>query len=169
MTEKKIAQKQRQKLYATITGFLVVATPGVYSAWQGAKLKYSQHVASKKVALEQKIERKKSDAQERDLAKNLEALKLKVVALEATCVSHKDLIELTIKLKTLGEHSSHRRSSRPIRSKASEGLAKRLKTLKVKVAKARKIRVRAAAKMRSAPKMRDPGAVRRLLIQQVKK
>lgn len=149
MTE---AAKKRARWIGIATSFVVAATPGVYSAWQSAK-----------TAWKQRVESRKADTQEEALAKNVEALKAEISALEKSCVSQKDLVDLVIKLKAVAAPQTPRRSDRPAMARTRTEIQSKIDDLRKRVEAAEAARAKATAKTKAAPKLKRPAAVRRMI------
>ena len=144
-------ERRKAKLVGLVTSIVVAATPGVYSAWQSAKN-----------AWQQRIEQKTRDTQEVDLQKNVESLEKTITALEKSCVSHKDLVELVLKIKDM--HAGSRRRVHRSTDRERE-LEREIAEIKNRVAAAAKAKRSADIAKATKPKFKSPAAVRQMIQQ----
>jgi hypothetical protein len=78
---------KRSRIVAIAAAVVTVATPGVYASWQAAKS-----------AWQAKTEQRVSDKTTTDLQAWAAVAKVKLDALEKSCVSHRDLVDFALKL-----------------------------------------------------------------------
>lgn len=167
------ALKRRGRIVAIAAAVITTATPGVYGAWQAAK-----------TAWQQRTERQVNDKTADNLQAWATSAKLKLDALEKTCVTHRELIDLVGKLAPQHEHDcrpGHEWRSgrcRPVRAVASSPPTRRpppapappgdaLAALKAKVKATSKVRAQAdAARL---PKLPKPAAIRAQIEQKAAK
>jgi hypothetical protein len=159
--EQRKAERRKTKIVTLVTAIVTAATPGVYSAWQTAKNAHKQ-----------KVEQKTRDTQETDLQKNVAAAQSELTALSKSCVTHKDLVDLIVKLRdTRRSYRPHRphtnRSPRtqPQPNAREEALLAKIAALKAKSRVATKARKKADVVRKAAPKLRPVKLIR----QQVQK
>lgn len=79
---------RKAKFAGVVSAVLISATPGVYGAWQTAKQAYLNGQ-----------EAKTRDSQEEDLQKWVLANKKEIDALKERCATHRDLLDLAIRLQ----------------------------------------------------------------------
>lgn len=137
------------------SALIVAATPGVYSAWQSAKQ-----------AWEQRTEIRVRDAQEGDLQKAIKANAEAIRALKASMITHRDLVDLVLKLRAdhhpqpvaIRVRPRARHNSAPARtSVALDGAIAKLRT---KAAAGSKARQKATQALQSAPAFKPATQVR---------
>lgn len=148
---------KRAKTVALISAIITAATPGVYAGIKSAEIAWKQHVESKK-----------ADVQEAALAKNVEALKSEFSALEKACVTHKDLLDLTLKMRTVANAPVVRRPSRPAVSRVESELSKKVDVLRKRLATAKVAKSKARAQTKAAPLLKSSESVR-IMIQKKSK
>lgn len=152
---------RKAKIIAIVSGVLVAATPGVYGAFQSAKEEWKQKLA---------VETATRDKQEYDLQANVKAHESAIQALEKSCVTHKELLSIVLKLQR--QSPGWRR--RPASVRASDP-APTPGTLEDRVVKLRaKVKIeKAAVKQYKLNKIKKPmlkpaDSVRKQIIQQIR-
>jgi hypothetical protein len=148
------AAKRRIALTGKLLAALVVALPGAYAAIRSGSAAGEAEVAT--VESRARIEARVRDHQEADLQKHVAALAAEVAALRTSVVTHRDLVDLVLKLRAPA------RERRVARTERERALGRRLADLRVqgavadvavvaaKVTKAALPRLRPAAKVRAA-------------------
>lgn len=136
----------KQGLAAIITAAILAAVPGFYSAWQTAKVEYQQRTASKKVQQTVSQEQKLVDHMDKRYRKYIKALEDEIAAVKRTSVTHKDLLDLVIKLQQTQkpkagyrQRSFQRAQNLYLRAKIKE-LRQRMAAAKVMQSKSNKSR-----------------------------
>lgn len=136
--------RRKTKWVALVTALVSAATPGVYSAWQTAR-----------TAWEQRVEARKSDVQEEALAANVEALRAELTALEKSCATQRDLVDLLVRLRAV---ASGARGSGSISAPA---ISRRIVDLRGRERAAEAARELADSRRRTARPVAPPSVVRR--------
>lgn len=156
--EHKKAELRKTKLTALIVSIATAAAPGVYSAYQSAKTAYQQ-----------RVEEKTRDKQESSLTKNVKSLQADVDAVEKSCVTHKDLVDLVLKLRDSqpGRVRVSRRPRPP--SPREQALLSKIASLKAKADVAKQAQDKAKVIRKAAPKLRPVKYIRQQVQQQLKK
>ena len=149
MSEAPTTDKRKTKVVAIIAAVITVATPGVYSAWQSAKTAWAQ-----------RLEQKTRDSQEGDVAKNVKALQAQIKAIEKTCVSHKDLIDILLKMNKSGMGVG----GVSVKKSIAKPLSDQIGILEGKAVKALKAQTKAVKAVKAAPKIRSSDQVRQQII-----
>ena len=98
MTQEKQGTNKRG-LAAIITAAILAAVPGFYSAWQTAKVEYQQRTASKKVQQTGSQGQEWVDNKEKRYRKDNKALEDEIAAVKRTAGTHKEVLDLGIKLQ----------------------------------------------------------------------
>lgn len=150
--ETRKAEFKRTKLITLIAGLLTAATPGIYGAWESAK-----------TALKARQEEVVRDKQENDLQKNVQALQVAVAALQKSAVTHRDLVDLIVKLKDHQEHQPRRPT--PSSTARELELEQKLAELKKQAEMAAKAAKRAAEASKAAPRLKPAKQIRQLVQQ----
>jgi hypothetical protein len=137
------------------SALVVAATPGVYSAWQSAKQ-----------AFEQRLEKRVRDTQEGDLQAVVKANTEAIKALKASMVTHRDLVDLIVKLQASNRPAVARPTPRPrprpnpAADGASRPLSSAIAALRTKAAAGSKARQKAAQALKRAPALKPAAKVR---------
>jgi hypothetical protein len=140
-----MSEPKKAKLWVTAASALVVAaTPGVYSAWEAAKAKWTQ-----------RQEQKLRDAQEGDLQKAVKAHTEAIEAIRQSMVTHKDLVDLVLKLRA----PHHRRRPDP----QNAALQAELGRLRQEASAGAKARDKAVQALRKLPKLKAAPEVRQAI------
>lgn len=150
----KVKNRKRARHIALAVAVLTAATPGVYSAWESAK-----------AALKAKQEEVVRDRQEGDLQKNVRALAVAVEALRESSVTHKDLVDLVLKLRARRRPRHHGRLAPPVGAREQE-LERKLAALRKRAEVGARAITRAAAAKRAAPRLRPAKKVRQLVLRE---
>jgi len=151
-------KKKRNRLIQVATAVAVAATPGVYSAWQGAKAEWKA-----------RREIKVRDTQEGDLQQAVKANAAAIGALKESMITHKDLLELVMQLRAERHSRRPTRVHRP-RTNApppapAPALAAEMAKLRGKAQAEDKAREKAAKALKRAPELKPAQAVRKKLEQ----
>lgn len=139
------------KLIPIASALIVAATPGVYSAWQSARQ-----------AWEQRLEKRVRDTQEGDLQAAVKANADAIKALKGGMVTHRDLLDLVVKLRAEPPAATHRprtSSNRPAaapRGALDSAIAK----LRGKARGETAARQKAAQALKRAPALKPAAKVR---------
>jgi hypothetical protein len=137
------------------SALIVAATPGVYSAWQSAKQSW-----------EQRLEKRVRDTQEGDLQAAVKANAEAIKALKDSMVTHRDLVDLIVKLQASNraevarEHPRPRPRPNPAADSASRPLSSAIAALRTKAAAGSKARQKAAQALKRAPALKPAAKVR---------
>jgi hypothetical protein len=165
MTDTKKPNGKRSKVVVIAAAAITAATPGVYGAWQAAKS-----------AWQAKTEQQVSDKTTTDLQTWAAAARVKLEALEKTCVTHRELVDFALKLNQAPaatcRHGYELRSGRCVRLRvvatapptrtpppAPKPPSKLLKALKAKAAAGSKVKAQAKAAGK-LPTLDKPAAIR---------
>lgn len=153
----------KNQIIALVSAALVASAPGFYSAWQQAKVDFQAKRAARQAGQTKqrlKLEQQVRDKQEGDLQKYVKALEADIKQVKQSCVSHKDLIELMLKLQkpqrpnhSMSRERWHRARTRYLMRKV------RAMRLKVKAAEA----AAELAKHRHKPALRSAGQYRQII------
>lgn len=95
MSDQTETKKTKKPLVALISAVIVSITPGIYSAWQTAKNEYKAKTAQGRMLTERKVR----DHQEKTIQKYVKGLETEIKAIKQSCVTHKDLIDIVLKLR----------------------------------------------------------------------
>lgn len=146
------ARKKRVATIGKVVAAVIVALPGAYGAVRGAS-----SADDSKVELERKIR----DRQEETLQLHVKALRAEIEALRKATVSHKELLELAMKLRARHEVVRPRSPARRVElSEREKALAAELAELKKKQAEGRAKEEKAKATAAKLPKLRPAPALR---------
>jgi aconitase A len=150
--EDEAARKKRIALIGKVVAAVIVALPGAYGAVRGASSADDATV---------ELERKIRDRQEAALQQHVKALRAEIDALRKATVSHKELLELAMKLRA--RHEVVRPRSPARRTEVSErerALAAELAELKRKQVEGKAASGAAKATTTKLPKLRLAPALR---------
>lgn len=143
------------KVIPIASALIVAATPGVYSAWQSAKQ-----------ALEQRLETRVRDTQEGDLQAAVKANAEAIKAIQQSQVTHRDLVDLVLKIQASQRPAVARPTPRPrpprnpFADGASTPLSSTIAALRTKAAAGSKAREKAAQALKRAPALKPASKVR---------
>lgn len=153
--EPKAPRGRAAKLIPIASALIVAATPGVYSAWQGAKQAWTQ-----------RQEQRLRDAQETDLQRAVQAHTEAIRAIKESMVTHRDLVDLVIKLRaaTPAPDPAARPRPRPPRNAppepATAALLAEIAKLRVSARTGDKARDKATKALRTMPALKPPAEAR---------
>lgn len=141
---------KKAKTISLIAGLITAATPGVYGAWQAAK-----------ASLKTKQEEVVRDKQEGDLQKNIASLQGSLEALRKSAVTHKDLVDLVLKLKATAPPA--RRRPQPAVTAREQELQRKLAALTKRAQAGAQASRKADAVKRAAPRLKPAKQTRQLV------
>lgn len=150
--EPKAPRGRAAKLIPIASALIVAATPGVYSAWQGAKQAWTQ-----------RQEQRLRDAQETDLQRAVQAHTEAIRAIKEAMVTHRDLVDLVIKLRAATPAPERPRPSPP-RATPSDAptaaLLAEIAKLRASAGTGDKARDKATKALRTMPALKPPAEAR---------
>jgi hypothetical protein len=149
------SRKKRVALLGKVLAAAIVALPGAYGALKGSTSVDASKVET--VETKAKTETAVRDRQEADLQKHVAALAAEVAALRASAVTHKDLVDLVVRLRS--QPHRYRRTER------ERELERRVEALRAKSVVADNLAVAAKVTKAGLPKLRPAAKVRRVLEQ----
>jgi len=154
----------KSQIVAIVSAALVASAPGFYSAWQQTKVDFQArraNIQASQAKQRLKVEQQVRDKQERDLQKYVKALEADIKEVKKSCVSHKDMIDLILKLQR-PKQSNHRYTRERWHRARASYLMRKVRALRMKVKAAK------AAKQNKKPALRDAKSFRKIIQQKHK-